>query len=686
MKLTRVQFEEFRSIFGSSIDIEKGITSLVGINESGKSNVLLAIEKIDKTKKLENIDIAKSSKRVHNDEESPKLFLEFELTKDEIDIIYPLFGLEEKNKNSISRITFTKEKDKYTLHYPQIVYEKSSLIEGKDIQIDETSLEQLTQKQEELIQAIETKKLERASVTEVEKKAKIKDEIAKLEEGLKINKESVGTTRASLEEQRKSKIKERTLLIRQELTDVIIDEYLPKVLLFDSVNIQEFFLPSDGRVPIDKLIASQNKYRQIVNLLKLGGIHELTRLQTDNTPKKNDLRTQLLGEASKKINEEVLRKHWPLKDPLKEVRFVLSVEEPNTLTIHLREGDDAPVYVPGDRSRGLQWSIAFNIYFLSESVGGELQKSILLIDEPGVFLHIDAQKKLLDETFPEILKGENQVIYTTHLPYLIHPKYPERIRIIQRDVNDGGKTIIGNKAWSEGRLGEIPEPVKTALGTKWSEWFGMEDNNCIVEGPSDQIILRTLISAVGGKYNFVPAYGKDKIPSALALAKLEKKNSVGIIDNDVNDEERNLMDERLSSVNIGLGTLLDLGILTEAENIETIEDIVPEPVYKEAMYRIYRYPLAQECSDFTIENIPVEMPRTKKFSEFIHEKCGRELNFRKVEFARAVAEIVQDMDTPSARDPIWTTVRRMNKTIEDSLSKRVLLKKDEVVDETEKTE
>ncbi len=667
MRLTNVCFEEFRSIFETSIDVERGITSLVGINESGKSNVLLAIEKIDKKKNLENVDISKNSDRVYYEAESPKLQLEFELNDNEINTLYPLFGIAETNKNSLRRIVLKKEKSTYSLCYPEIDYKNSSLMAEKELELNNSNLQNCLVNEDTLKAELAEKKRQLDEEQDATKKTKLKDSVIKAEEAIQKNFQAKKVAENELKEQEKQKIKERELIIRKELLDSIVKTHLPKVLLFDSVNIPNFYLPDDGRILIQKLIDKPNSHKPVVNLLKLGGIDNLAQLQTDNTSKKNDLRKQLLERASRKINNDLLRKHWPLKD----VRFELGVENGDTLTIHLKEGEDTSVFVPGERSRGLQWSIAFNIYFLSESVGGELQNSILLIDEPGVFLHIDAQEKLLKETFPEILKGENQIIYTTHLPYLIHPEFPERIRIVERDDEDHSKTIIGNKAWSEGKLGEIPEPVKTALGTKWSEWFSMKDKNCIVEGPSDQIILRSLTTKVGGTYNFVPAYGKDKILSGLALSKVEKKNSIGIIDNDLTVEKHKEMLQNLHLININSDVLHSLAEMSGNTKVVTIEDIIPDPIYREVVGEIYQH-LFKGLQDFDINSIPTDAPRIKSFEKFAQQICGKPIKFKKMDVARTLAKIVDQIKKLPDTDMDWTIVRQLNKKIEDSLSAGLL--------------
>ena len=43
---------------------------------------------------------------------------------------------------------------------------------------------------------------------------------------------------------------------------------------------------------------------------------------------------------------------------------------------------------------------------------------IFLLDEPGVYLHVNAQRELL-RLFYDLCKNDNQVVYSTHSPYMI---------------------------------------------------------------------------------------------------------------------------------------------------------------------------------------------------------------------------------------------------------------------------
>ena len=78
-----------------------------------------------------------------------------------------------------------------------------------------------------------------------------------------------------------------------------------------------------------------------------------------------------------------------------------------------------------NRSSGLQWFLSFYLVFLVESQG-EHRKAVLLLDEPGISLHPLAQRDI--SAFFENLSETNQLIYTSHSPFLVDADRIERAR------------------------------------------------------------------------------------------------------------------------------------------------------------------------------------------------------------------------------------------------------------------
>ena len=435
---------------------------------------------------------------------------------------------------------------------------------------------------------------------------------------------------------------------------------------FDSVAFDEYFLPENGEVTISQFIANPDEMRPVKNLLALGGISDFNVLQAADENKRIT-RDKLLGDASQKINSEILRVVWPVES----VEVELSAES-DILKIRLKEKGKTSPFKPMERSRGLQWALAFNIYFLAETKG-DLQESVLLIDEPGIFLHIDAQNNLLGETFKKIVDEGNQIIYTTHLPYLIDSRYPERIRILEKKDED---TIIGNKAWSESEFGKIPEPVKTALGLRWSELFKLTEKNAVVEGPSDQIILRHLHSLFGKdeEISFLPAYGYTKFPSVLANIKIEEKLYLGISDGDADLEE---IRKKCAIVSIQDNELESVPVLTGNKQIISTEDVLPEDIFREAVFQVYKINCDRRKNCSLAQNeLPMDFPRVKKLEEFFAKKFkAKKHKLAKMDIARTIADILEKNDQDKKNEK-WDISKTLITEIEKKYNKEELEKED----------
>jgi hypothetical protein len=233
-------------------------------------------------------------------------------------------------------------------------------------------------------------------------------------------------------------------------------------------------------------------------------------------------------------------------------------------------------------------------------------------------------------------------------------------------------TIIGNKAWSEGEFGKIPEPVKTALGLRWSELLNLTEKNTVVEGPSDQIILRHMHSLFGKdeEVNFLPAYGYQKFPSVLANIKIEEKLGFGLIDGDADSDK---VREKCSIVSIPKDKVENIPTLIGNKNVITIEDVLPENIFQEAVFSVYKIECERRknCS-LTKEEIPTEYPRVKKLEEFFAKKFkAKKHKLAKMEIARAVADLLSDKK--NARGEKW----KMAKTLVEQIEKRYNQKQEE---------
>lgn len=141
-------------------------------------------------------------------------------------------------------------------------------------------------------------------------------------------------------------------------------------------------------------------------------------------------------------------------------------------------------YPPELRSQGRRWHLAFYIR-VSARARGDVP-NIILIDEPGLYLHATAQRDVLKHL--EDSSQNCQVIISTHSPYLIEPEKLDRIRLVQKSDSRG--TYVENKIHAVSDK-ETLTPILTAIGLELNQGIVAVDRlfNVVVEGPSDYFYL-----------------------------------------------------------------------------------------------------------------------------------------------------------------------------------------------------
>jgi hypothetical protein len=107
----------------------------------------------------------------------------------------------------------------------------------------------------------------------------------------------------------------------------------------------------------------------------------------------------------------------------------------HSVWVKFKVKDSGTRYNISDRSLGFRWFFCFLLFtrFMSQSRDG---KGILfLFDEPASNLHAKAQEKLL-ESFSDISIAPNSLIFSTHSHYMVEPTWLERAYVIKNDAID----------------------------------------------------------------------------------------------------------------------------------------------------------------------------------------------------------------------------------------------------------
>ena len=164
-------------------------------------------------------------------------------------------------------------------------------------------------------------------------------------------------------------------------------------------------------------------------------------------------------------------------------------------------------YEPEIRSQGRRWHLAF--YIRVSARARDDTTNVVLIDEPGLYLHANAQRDILMNL--EEASTRMQVVFSTHSPYLMEQDKFDRIRLVQKSESHGTK--VENKVHAVSDV-ETLTPVLTAIGLELNRGIVATDrlNNVIVEGPSDFYYLTAMKKLLKREINFVFGGGAPNMP------------------------------------------------------------------------------------------------------------------------------------------------------------------------------
>lgn len=244
-----------------------------------------------------------------------------------------------------------------------------------------------------------------------------------------------------------------------------------------------------------------------------------------------------------------------------------------------------------ERSKGFQWFFSFDLMFMHESRGA-FKNCVILLDEPGLHLHPDAQKDLL-RRLEEYAKG-NVLIYSSHLPFMIDLRKPERIRVLSE--SEKGAVVTEDLTQSQP---EAKFTLQAALGMSGSSSYLLSERNLVVEGTDDFWILSELSNLLirSGEEAlpedvFITASGGASEAAYIATFMIGQKLIVVVLlDSDkAGDAARDeLVKKWLTKYQGAPSSVLSLGNAVGFPDREfSIEDMFPDAFYLERVHKVYK--------------------------------------------------------------------------------------------------
>jgi predicted ATP-dependent endonuclease of OLD family len=544
MKLQKVEVTDYKSVRRSNSFTIGDITCLVGKNESGKTALLEAIYrlnpliaadgKFDITEDFPRSDVENYRQAIEGKKRKPAIAIRatFELEEEDLDELYEEYGAE-----ALTEDTVTVSKGYDDSLYISVPANECAvvqhLVKAASLTGDVLKSQTLSDLAESLAAA------STAHATAVAQANAIADPTAKAK-AIDDAKALVETAQAK---QLRTSVAE---LMKQDLGIFFWQKYLekrfPKFLYFD-----EYYQMS-GAANIEKLRERQQNNKLEKSDHPMLGLIARARLNLDeilNPHRTQDLVNKLQG-ASNHLSKQVL-KYWSQN---KHIRLQFDVRparpgDPEGMTVGTNLWgmvyDDVHQVSTrlGTRSKGFIWFFSFLAWYSQQP---QDQPLILLLDEPGLFLHGSAQGDFLRYMEAE-LKDRHQVIYTTHSPFMVDAKRFDRVRIVEdksmTSEDELPIEISGTKVTDD--ILEVDQgtlfPLQGALGYEIAQTLFIGPNSLIVEGVSDLLYLPAISSVLAEKgrtglskeWVITPVGGSEKVPTFAALIGIQPGMNVATL-------------------------------------------------------------------------------------------------------------------------------------------------------------
>lgn len=374
---------------------------------------------------------------------------------------------------------------------------------------------------------------------------------------------------------------------------------LPKFLYFDE------YYQMEGQVNIDALKVRQSQNKLNTSDHPMLGLIALADLEIDqiiNSPNTQELKNQLEG-AGNYLSRQIL-KYWSQNKHIT-LRFDVRPARPGdppgmqTGTNLWAEVYDSAHLVTvrvGTRSRGFIWFFSFLAWFSQQSNVGS--KLILLLDEPGLFLHAKAQRDLLNYIDAEL--QAHQVIYTTHSPFMVDVRNFDRVRIVRDRSMEEDKPLPreeeGTKVFTDILKADAGTlfPLQGALAYDITQTLFVGPNSLIIEGVSDLVYIPAISdvmqrvgrTALDSRWTLSPVGGVDKAPTFIALFRAQEGLRIAtLLDLQKKDQQKieNLYKQQLMQQSHVL-TYADFTKTKEAD----VEDMFDPHLYVELVNDAYK--------------------------------------------------------------------------------------------------
>lgn len=548
MRLKKARVQNYRSIIDTGeFDLEGDKTIFVGPNEAGKSAVLQALQQINPPEGIKTLNYLRDYPR-----RSLRDITSGKLTTDSIPVATAIFDLDDDDLETIPeslrsdsiQYGITRYLDNSVTNYLMGVPDKPTYA---DIKVDLARLAKHLDKQLADEENLPSSRLEEITSVLNPMRPLSSSKASEINQWLEDHIADVDED-DNRENERLSSLQQR-IAISNDRDEAVktLNQRIPLFVLFNNyfrvkpiihlgrlarrMASQDFDSEYDyGNICLMKLLGLDPQ--RLSEMGKHGQEVQGSNLDAEDIRDELDARQYELNSASIMLTDQI-RNAWKPN---------LERGEANTLRI-TPDGqyfkvvvvDDIGVEVELDqRSEGFQWLVSFFVVFFAEAEDKH-ENAILLLDEPGLHLHGLKQREFR-ETLSR-LADSNQMIYTTHSPFLVGPDELDRVRVVELANRKEG-TKLHTSIMSSDPAGLLP--LQEALGYDLAQSLFSQTRNFVVEGLTDYWYITAVAelfeeaghTALGSNISIIPAGSASKIVYFATILHAQNLKVVALLDSD----------------------------------------------------------------------------------------------------------------------------------------------------------
>lgn len=606
MKLARAEIQNFRSIEDLKISFANGCEILIGVNESGKSNILRALQLLDPAAPVSVNDL-----RIERQDEAPiskgHVRFVFELSDAELDGIYSTVSkqflaetmempiIEHAGKElSLKEFVFSVKEGLCRVDLPSgtrnftywsIDQSKYKLIGGwKKLK----NAEKLTLiRQNEKSVPVDGEKV-------------LQTAVFKALESLAFEPLTVADIHSSIGA-------EVSQIVKTNLPKCIYWAYSEQFLLPSSVNVNEFSANPDTCLPLKSMFELAGiKSDQVGTSLSTARGQPLHRYL--------HLLDRVANAATSHIHD-VWREHRGVRIELRPHGDVL---------IPVVQDSEIPLDM-ANRSDGFKRFVSFLLLVSAKVRTAQLANNLILVDEPEIGLHPRGARNLMNELIK--IGDTNVVVYSTHSIFMV-----DRDRIDRHVIVEKKSEITTTWRASKSTI-QDEEVLYGAIG--YSIFETLHQNNVIFEGWRDKEIFRLTREsfiknskehkATLEEIGLTFAEGVKDVRNVARFLELANRGCLIISDADATGIQHQREYRRQN----GWGTWLTLQDILGPGSIITGEDLLTrEAIVKRA--KIFRKTYSN-LSELTTERFSATEPSHKTIIKWLQEIATDELPLKSLQ-------------------------------------------------------